>query len=125
MPVYKQVNTAYHFCLLSKKYDIICYKDHKNELYLMVLYTQGHVHPFSRKSELVLLNAYNFNHDYREIFRDVHLKETFCISCSAINFTSKSRIVLNNWAAEALIQVLHQFASLLEAHLSAKILFIT
>ena len=46
MPVYKQVNTAYHFCLLSKKYDIICHKDHKNDLYLMVLYTQGHMHPF-------------------------------------------------------------------------------
>ena len=37
MPVYIQVNTAYHFCLLSKKYDIICHKNHKNELYLMVL----------------------------------------------------------------------------------------
>ena len=44
MLAYKQVNTVYYFCLLAKKYDIICYKDHKNELYLMVLYTQGHMH---------------------------------------------------------------------------------
>ena len=62
---------------------------------------------------------------YPETVSYVHSKERFCISCSAINFTSKSKIVLNNWAAEALIEVLHQFASLLEAHLSAKIIFIT
>ena len=62
---------------------------------------------------------------YPEIVSNVHLKKRFCISCSVINFTSKSRIALNDWVAEALIQMLYQFASLLEAHLSAKILFIT
>ena len=46
MLAYKQVNTVYYFCFLSKKYDIIYHKDHKNELYLMVLYTQGHMHLF-------------------------------------------------------------------------------
>ena len=46
MLAYKQVNTVYYFCLLTEKYDIICHKDHKNELYLMVLYTQGHMHLF-------------------------------------------------------------------------------
>ena len=49
MLAYKQVNTVYYFCLLSKKYDIICHKDHKNELYLMVLYTQDYMHPFMLK----------------------------------------------------------------------------
>ena len=45
MLAYKQVNTVYYFCLLTK-YDIICHKDHKNELYLMMLYTQDHMHLF-------------------------------------------------------------------------------
>ena len=63
---------------------------------------------------------------YPQTVSYVHSKERLVISYSAINFTSKSRIALNDWVAEALIQMLYpEFASLLEAHLSAKILFIT
>ena len=43
------LQTSKHCLLLLfayQKYDIICHKDHKNELYLMVLYTQGYMHPF-------------------------------------------------------------------------------
>ena len=62
---------------------------------------------------------------YPETVSNVHLKKRFCISRSVINFASKSGIALNNWVAEALVQMLYQFASLLEAHLIAIMIFIT
>ena len=58
----------------------MCDKDHKNELYLMVLYTQGYMHPFMLKLELVSLHAYNLNHKCKEISKDCFI----CASCKEI-----------------------------------------
>ena len=60
MLAYKDVNTVYYSCLLTKKYDIICHKDHKNELYLMVLYTQGYMHPFKLKIRVSVIKCIQF-----------------------------------------------------------------